>query len=232
MENKSSILKSIFSWAKTLVSQQDETKNPNEPISEPEDKPTEENKEISEEENLIEKPEKTIVNPISIEPVLSNKEKERPISNNIIFLGFEGVLDTAFIRYMLKSKRQPLYDDFGPVFDPECIHWLKKIIDETGADIVVTSWRDSLSFKELTDMWKYRNMPGVLTDVAPSFAGLKGEEIESWLADCHEVIRYVIIDSGENEMFNPEQHRHLVHVHKIGGLDKTSANEAIRILKF
>ena len=229
MGNKNSILTDIFSWAKTLVSQQDETVNLVEPITETEETSTEEINDIKEDDQQ-EKTEKAI-DKSDLPVPEGSKEKDRLNSNSIIFLGFEGVLDTTFIRYMLKSKRQSLYDDFGPIFDPECVNWHKKIIEVTGADIVVTSWKDSLSFKELSDMWNYRNLPGEITDVIPTFSVLKGEEIESWLADCHEVIRYVIIDSGENELFNPEQHRHLVHVHKIGGLDKTSAKEAIRILK-
>ena len=59
---------------------------------------------------------------------------------NIIFLDFDGVLDTASYDVYLVRKGMPECDEKGrPVFDPKRIENLKHIIAATGADIVVTS---------------------------------------------------------------------------------------------
>ena len=62
---------------------------------------------------------------------MANKKK-------IIFLDFDGVMDTAYYDHVLNSKRLPNYDEYGAVFDPECVRNLKYIIEQTGADIVVS----------------------------------------------------------------------------------------------
>ena len=61
----------------------------------------------------------------------------------IIFLDFDGVMDTAYYDHILNKNGLPESDKYGVVFDPNCIKNLKAIIDNTGADIVVSSsWKD------------------------------------------------------------------------------------------
>ena len=66
----------------------------------------------------------------------------------IIFLDFDGVLDTAFYDSYLEQSNMPSCDDCGrPIFDPVCIGYLKQIVERTSAQIVVSSdWKyyDSL----------------------------------------------------------------------------------------
>ena len=57
----------------------------------------------------------------------------------IIFLDFDGVMDTAYYDHILSKEGLPENDYYGTVFDPDCVQNLKEIIDKTGADIVVTS---------------------------------------------------------------------------------------------
>lgn len=60
----------------------------------------------------------------------------------IIFLDFDGVMDTAYYDHILSKEGKPLDDEYGAIFDPYCIQNLKRIIEETGADIVVSSsWK-------------------------------------------------------------------------------------------
>lgn len=49
----------------------------------------------------------------------------------------------------------------GTIFGPNCVLNLVKIIEKTGADIVVSSsWIYFMSYKDILDMWKHRNIPG------------------------------------------------------------------------
>ena len=64
----------------------------------------------------------------------------------IIFLDFDGVLNTEKYYCELKSKGLPSDDKYGQLFDPEAVANLRKIIDATDARIVVSSsWRDRKS---------------------------------------------------------------------------------------
>ena len=62
---------------------------------------------------------------------------------NIIFLDFDGVMDTAsYDAYLVKNDLPECDADGRPLFDPKSIDNLNKIIEQTGADIVVTSdWK-------------------------------------------------------------------------------------------
>ena len=64
----------------------------------------------------------------------------------VVFLDFDGVMDTAYYDHMLDSQGLPQSDKWGPVFDPSNVNNLRRIIDETGADIVVSStWKDYMT---------------------------------------------------------------------------------------
>lgn len=118
----------------------------------------------------------------------------------IIFLDFDGVMDTAYYDHILSKNGLPEYDKYGTVFDPSCIKNLKYIIDNTGADIVVSStWKDFMSYKEILDMWEFRNLPGFVTDTTPipPHRRNRGDEIDAWLDECNVECQYVIIDDLE-----------------------------------
>lgn len=59
----------------------------------------------------------------------------------IIFLDFDGVMDTARYELMLRVSGHPSVDAYGTVFDPECVWNLKQIIDKTSTNYRVwLSW--------------------------------------------------------------------------------------------
>ena len=79
----------------------------------------------------------------------------------IIFLDFDGVMDTAYYVLVLVKRGETETDRFGPVFSPTCITALKYIFDNTWADIVVSStWKYFMNYEDLLDMWHERNLPG------------------------------------------------------------------------
>lgn len=141
----------------------------------------------------------------------------------IIFLDFDGVI-TIPPKWYIR---------------PEKIKWIKKIVDETGAKIVVSSsWRMS-TVEKTKDIildrpkrcprnkmlqWFVDN----LYDVTHTYKGLRGEEIKDWLNDHPEVENYVIIDD-DGDMLD-EQIYHFVQTNYEHGIGESEAIYAIKIL--
>lgn len=131
----------------------------------------------------------------------------------IIFLDFDGVLNTEHNQNMLLYKGKAWKDKHGAFFDPKAVAELNRIVEETKADIVIESSWKYLGLEAMRQMWRDRNMPGNVIDVTPSSAinnwllnanldemdpahtQWKGVEIASWIAEnLHDEDRYVIID--------------------------------------
>lgn len=151
----------------------------------------------------------------------------------IVFLDFDGVMDTAYYDLILSKEGRPESDSFGTVFDPECVRNLKEIIDKTGADIVVTStWKYFMTYKDFLDMWECRGLPGFVTDVTPTLSGKskRGDEIDAWLKECHVECQYVIIDDLDGSNFNEHQIPRLLVVNPFNGIDEDIKERAIALL--
>lgn len=112
----------------------------------------------------------------------------------VIFLDIDGVLNV-----IPKS-----HDDFGGTFHEDFVENLRRIIDETGAKIVISSsWRFS-GLEWMQKMWQFRNLPGDVIDVTTAFADKKlnlnywdvvrGHEIKVWLDAHTDIENYVILD--------------------------------------
>ena len=151
----------------------------------------------------------------------------------VIFLDFDGVMDTAYYNHSLANEGKLGRDEYGVVFDPKCVGNLKYIVDHTSADIVVTSsWKDLMTYQDFLDMWKARNLPGFVTDVTPSPIGKRkrGNQIDVWLEECQVDCQYVIIDDLDANNFNEHQLSRLLAVSPFYGLDAETAKRAIELL--
>jgi hypothetical protein len=160
----------------------------------------------------------------------------------IIFLDIDGVLNVCY----------PEHDEYGRIFHPNFVDNLKRVIDETGAKIVISStWRYA-GLERMKEMWQKRNLPGEVIDVTPDCTYLynegllqlttrieRGHEIEYWLDENPGLVEnYVILD--DNSDFLPHQLGNFVMTSNninhpdcvdIGyGLTKECAKKAIRIL--
>lgn len=51
--------------------------------------------------------------------------------NKIIFLDFDGVLNTEHYQRLLYHEGKPLDDEYGPFFDPDATEQLRRIVDAT-----------------------------------------------------------------------------------------------------
>lgn len=157
----------------------------------------------------------------------------------IIFLDIDGVLNTG--RWFFETNGKVGEDGFY-TFDPVAVENLRKIISETGADIVISSSWKCYGKDSMLEMWSKRNMPGKVIDVTPDYysdemlpnvssdsldiAKLKGFEIAEWLS-LHEksVSQYVIID--DDDCVLPAQREHLILTNSDLGITDRIARKII-----
>jgi uncharacterized protein len=151
----------------------------------------------------------------------------------VIFLDFDGVMDTEYYDHILAKEGKPGNDEYGIIFDPNSVKNLKYIIDQTGADIVVTSsWKYMMSYQDFINMWKARELPGFVTDVTPNIHGYRcrGDEIDAWLKECKSQCQYIILDDLGADNFNSHQIPRLLVVNPFHGIDEDIAERAILLL--
>lgn len=149
----------------------------------------------------------------------------------VIFLDFDGVMTSVLYNNKLACLGFPEYDEYGVLFAPDCVSNLRRIVEETGAEIVVTSdWKHRMSYKEMLAMWKKRGLPGFVTDMVPICYRHRGDEIDRWLKDSKLCCPYVIIDGLPMTNFNNHQIPHLFRVDKFIGLDETIADKVVEHL--
>ena len=149
----------------------------------------------------------------------------------IVFLDFDGVLNTEQYQARLIVDGKPTKDTWGPLFDPHAVESLRQILDEMDAQIVISSsWRYVHTLDSLRMMWEVRGLPGEIIDTLACGATYisRGEEIECWL-ERNERPDYVIIDDLDD--FFPAQRDHYVETNPIVGITESDAQKAIDILR-
>ena len=165
----------------------------------------------------------------------------------IIFLDFDGVLNTEHYQGLLQYQGKPWQDEHGAFFAPNAVKQLKRIIDATGADIVVESSWKYLGLDAMKELWEIRNLPGRVIDITPSSVSdeylsnvdldnldasmlhCKGLEISSWLSEKGQSnTRYVIID--DEYVVLESQSSNFILINPYEGITEEQANQAISIL--
>ncbi len=168
-----------------------------------------------------------------------------------IFLDFDGVLNSENNFSKLQQQGLPFADMYGYLFDSSAVECLRKIIEQTNAEIVVSStWRIE-GLQHLQTMWEERNLPGKLHSVTPFCqlpfididmdidellekgkisCGSRGTEIAEWLSTkSPREYTYVILDDL-NDML-PEQKEHFVQIDPKTGITEKNIPEIIEILQ-
>lgn len=165
----------------------------------------------------------------------------------IIFLDFDGVLNTENYQQVLKRKGKMWQDEYGALFDPNAVKQLKRIIDATNADIVVESSWKYHGLDAMKELWEVRNLPGRIIDITPSTISdeyllsndleniypsmlhCKGIEIASWLSKYEtQDFRYVIID--DEYVILDSQLPYFILINPYEGITEEQANKIISIL--
>jgi hypothetical protein len=157
----------------------------------------------------------------------------------VLFLDIDGVLNPKWWNGGKPS------DKYGVLFEAKAVDNLKKIIEKTGADIVISSSWKCMGLSELRKMWKERKLPGRIIDITPDYLSEelllnpdlnndnilynRGCEIKGWLSKYgDEVSNYAIIDDMDDIL--PEQQPHFVWTDEEIGLTEGNAIQAIMIL--
>ena len=147
-----------------------------------------------------------------------------------IFLDFDGPLNTGRNDYL-----DP--DRYGHHFDDMAVRNLRRIVERTGAKIVVSSsWRH-LGLKRIQEIWQEWGMPGEIIGCTPGLWGddrlfnTRGEEIQQWIDENAPTdYTYVIIDDMEESEAMEGQENFWIQVDPHCGISIEDADIAIRIL--
>jgi hypothetical protein len=167
--------------------------------------------------------------------------------DKLVFLDFDGVLNSSEFAAHLYRNNESAQDDKGlDLFDPQTIDCMNRIVDATGAKIVVTSsWR-YLGLAKLQELWKERGLHGEIIGMTSLHVvdelilekGLewleeemngspRSEEIAHWLKSYNINANYVILDDlPMPKDFQP----HAVQVNPKVGLTEIKVKQAIQIL--
>lgn len=157
----------------------------------------------------------------------------------VIFLDIDGVLSP---RWWNSDKQS---DNYGCLFDAKAVANLAKIIEETGAEIVISSSWKNIGLVELQNMWRDRGLPGKLVDITPDYMSdeillkedsanvdylyERGSEIQGWLLlHGDDVGRYVIIDDMDDIL--PEQQFHFVQTDPEVGITNDDVKKVVHLL--
>ena len=146
----------------------------------------------------------------------------------VVFLDVDGVLNSIHTIRVTANNYT--------FVDEKHILRLKRILDETGAVVVLSSdWKDGMVDPETrSDLEELRDellRYGIeITDYTPddTLFRCRGTEIEMWLQSHPEVSRFVILDDRAD--IDPNKDR-WVQTYYTEGLTDENADDAIRILK-
>ena len=161
----------------------------------------------------------------------------------VLFLDIDGVLNTKY--WYTQMDRNTPKDKYGYAFDPNSVANLKRIVEDTGAEIVISSSWKCMGLSQMEDMWRDRNLPGRIIGITPNSVSdemllnadidsiellhIRGEEIKEWLMKhAKRVSSYAIIDDMDNML--PEQQSHFVQTNPEVGITEGDADTIITIL--
>ena len=169
----------------------------------------------------------------------------------IIFLDIDGVLNHS------PDKPREVYPDLKPNderiygLNPKLIANLKKVIDETGAKIVVSSsWRyfddyfiydSSLKWRDvLANRMGYKAKDLFIGNTHPSIAEYvwRGHEIHNWMTDHEDEFgkagtdyKYCVIDDEVRSILEVIDPRYVIHTDYKKGFTPEDAIKAIHVLE-
>jgi hypothetical protein len=147
----------------------------------------------------------------------------------VIFLDIDGVLASMDYLKVTSFLKIPHPDEFGYGFDPRCVLNLEKIILQTDAVIVISSYWKSMGINRLNYMWKVRNLPGKIIGITQEDpSGKRGLEIEKWLNENKNINSYVILDD-DHDMLS-EQVNNFIKINAEFGISFKNTETAINIL--
>lgn len=169
----------------------------------------------------------------------------------ILFLDFDGVLNTENCQVQLRKEGRTGRDCDGPLFDPNAVRNLKRILYAVPdvRIVIESSWKIE-GLGQLRRMWERRGLPGRIHDVTPDVMSEelltldlsdpdimskledlgKGREISKWMEEHAEgECQYAILDDLPE--FSGELAAHHVLVRPDVGITAADADMVIRMLE-
>ena len=152
----------------------------------------------------------------------------------VIFLDIDGPLNTQRHMRNLTALHGPSgrRDLYGPIFDPEAVDNLRDVVENTDAQIVISStWRILMSIEEMQEMWTERDLPGEIIDYTPRCGDApRGWEIRKWLLAnrVSQFENYVIFDDDGDMLW--WQRKNFLLVSFDVGIESKHAKKAIHLL--
>lgn len=121
------------------------------------------------------------------------KEWSKVVANKVIFLDFDGPMIPTRA-YWLPNQTRPIVS----IFDPVAVSLVNKLLEESQAQLVISSsWRNK-GLDTIKDMLTKNGMdPSVLHEdweTPQKFSSQRIHDIKWWLDDHPEVTHYVAID--------------------------------------
>lgn len=167
--------------------------------------------------------------------------------DKLVFLDFDGVLNSSEFAAHRFQNNESTQDRMGlDLFDPNAVECMNRIVDATGAKIVVSSsWR-YLGLAKLQKLWKERGLHGEIVGMTSlhvvdelilengiewlereTYESPRSEEIAHWLKSYDINGNYVILDDLP---MPKELQAHFVQVNPKFGLSDLQIKQAITIL--
>lgn len=132
----------------------------------------------------------------------------------VLFLDIDGVLNTVGgelglrLFYNIGESEKSFLNKYTIPLDPACLYYLRKIVEDTGCKIVVSStWRHGETVESMQSWFNCALLKDAIIDKTPSFTSTshpelkdrkgrvqRGEEIKWWLDQHPEVTRYAVLD--------------------------------------
>ena len=147
------------------------------------------------------------------------KSSSDNLKMKVIFLDVDGVLNSD--EYFDKIKNVNICGIESEI-DVEKIKLLKKAVDETGANVVLSSsWRYTKNAQYLKELLlRY----GIKIDSTPLIQNKRGLEIKQWLLNHPEVEKFVILDDEIFDSYDEDLIKRLI---KISNCDGHSYGEGL-----
>lgn len=150
--------------------------------------------------------------------------------DRFIFLDIDGPINTGRNDYL-----DP--DRYGHHFDDMAVQNLRKIVEETGAKVVVSSsWRH-IGLDRIRGIWSDWGLPGEIVGCTPGlwedgrFLITRGEEIQKWLEEnATDDYAYVILDDMDDSEATGDQKKLWIQINPHTGISKEDASRAVEIL--
>lgn len=152
----------------------------------------------------------------------------------VIFCDVDGVLISE------EGFREAQFSDKQTViFDKEALKWLKWLVEETGAGVVITSsWRPysnarpTMSYFRLKSVLMHNRTPVISETPRLTQDGTsdRSDEIAAWLK-THDTEAFAVLDDNDRFSHHPEIREKWVSIDSHVGLREDGARKAACLLK-